>query len=76
MRVGSSPTSRTNILEIKVTLKVKDAIAKLQLLHPELEILSEADDGGLPFGVSDIVQSTWENDDGTLSPVALVQIFC
>jgi hypothetical protein len=57
-------------------VKVKHAIAKLQLLDPEMDLLAEGNDGGLPFAVRDIVQSTWEEDDGTLTPVALVQIDC
>jgi len=54
-------------------LTVAQSILKLQLLNPEMDLLVESDDG-LPFGSYDIIQSTWTNDDGTITPVALVQI--
>lgn len=56
-------------------MKVKDAIFAMQQLDPEMDLLVEATDGGLPYAVANVQVSSWEDeDDGTKTPVAMIGV--
>lgn len=53
---------------------VEEAIKYLQQFDPKQDLLVEATDGGLPFAIYKIVQSTWTEDSGEETPVTLIKV--
>jgi len=52
-------------------MKVKDLVAKLQLLDQNIDALVQAPDGGEHYAVTHVAVDEW--DDGeTIEPIALI----
>ena len=58
-------------------MKNKDVIKRLQMLDPELDVLTQASDGGEPFAVANVSVDEWDDGDGTPpTPIILLGIIC